>query len=117
MTNGDYFFLIFLGTIAVTRLFLIKKIAAPTIGGFRVRHYMYGIVLLPLALWMGNVTIYAIGCGLFVDELSVALVKGSGHKSEYWNGCEDYHSAWSVAGTLIFIFLVFVFRDTISGLL
>lgn len=115
MTNGDYFFLIFLGTIVFTRLLLIKPIAAPTIKGFRVRHYMYGIALIILAFLIKNLSIYAIGFGLLVDELPVALVKGPGHKEEQWRGCEDYHSKWSIAGVLILIFLVYLFRGTIAG--
>lgn len=117
MSNGDYFFLIFLGTIAVTRFFIfLTKMAGPTIKGFRVRHYMYGIILILVAFLMRNIAIYAIGLGWLVDELPPILVKGPGHKEEQWRGCEDYFSQWCVAGVLILIFLVFIFRNVISGL-
>jgi hypothetical protein len=115
MPNPDYFFLIFLGTIAVVRFLLIKKITAPTIQGFRLRHYMYGIVLLGVAIVIHNLATFAIGLGLIVDELPVFIVRGPGHKDEYWHGCDDYHSKWSTAGLLIFILLVFAFRDIIVG--
>lgn len=117
MITEDYFFLIFLGTIALTRLLLIKKIAAPTIKGFRLRHYMYGIVLVASAFIIKNPIFYAVGVGLLVDELPVALMKGPGHKDEYWKGCEYYHSSWSFAGVLILALLVFIFRTEISGLI
>ncbi len=117
MTTGDYFFLIFIGTIAITRLFLIKKVAAPTIRGFRLRHYMYGLVFIAASLLLKNLELFAIGAGLFIDELPVILAKGPGHKDEHWRGCEDYHTRWSFAWVLIFIVLVFIFRDAVVGLI
>ena len=54
MIQGDYFFLVFLGTIAVTRLLLLSKRSSPTIKGFRLRHYMYGLVLIVLAFIFDN---------------------------------------------------------------
>ena len=117
MTNADYFFLIFLGTIAVTRLLLVKKIKAPTIHGFRVRHYMYGLVLIVIAIIANNLTLYAAGFGLLIDEVTVIIAKGPGHKDEHWKGCEEYHTSWSVAGVLVLILLTFIFRDTISSLI
>ena len=118
ITTGDYFFLFFLGTIAVTRLLLISaKMAGPTIAGLRVRHYMPGILLIIFAFLIHNLTIYAISLGLIVDEVTVILVKGTGHKDQYWRGCEDYHTSWSFAGVLILILLVFIFRNSIAGLM
>lgn len=118
MIEGDYFFLFFLGTIAITRLLLVShKMAGPTIKGFRLRHYMFGLVLLISAFLIDNLTIYAIAFGLIVDEISVVLAKGPGHKDEYWRGCEDYHTRRSFAGVLILILLVFMFRNFIAGLI
>ena len=118
MMQGDYFFLFFLGTIAITRLLLVShKMAGPTILGLRVRHYMPGIVLLVFGFLTNNLTIYAISLGLIVDEIPVILAKGPGHKDEYWRGCEDYHTRWSFAGVLILILLVFIFRSYIVGLI
>lgn len=118
MNNSEYFFLIFLGTIAVTRFLLIShKMAGPTIEGFRLRHYMFGVVLFIFAFLAHNLTIYAIGLGLIVDEIPVILVKGPGHKDEYWRGCEDYHTRWSFAGVLLIIFLIFIFRSVIANLI
>ena len=117
MNNGDYFFLIFLGTIAVTRVLLLSKVAGPTIKGFRVRHYMYGIILIIISFFIQNLPMYALGLGLLIDELPPVLVKGPGHKSEYWRGCEDYYSPWCVAGVMVLILIVYFFRDSIAGLI
>lgn len=118
MNNGDYFFLFFLGTIALTRLLLVNhKMAGPTILGLRLRHYMPGVILLIVAFLIHNLIIYAIALGLIADEIPVILAKGPGHKDEYWRGCEDYHTRWSFAGVLILILLVFILRNTIAGLI
>ena len=91
--------------------------AGKTIKGFRLRHYMFGMVLFVFAFLIDNLTIYATALGLIVDEIPVILAKGPGHKDEYWRGCEDYHTRWSFAGVLILILLVFIFRSYISGLI
>lgn len=118
MTSGEYFFLIFLGTIAVVRLLLAsREIIKPAIGGFRLRHYMYGIALLAFAFLIDNLTAYAIGWGLMVDEVPLILVKGAGHKDESWRGNEDYYTPWCVAGVLILMLITYLFRDAIAGLM
>lgn len=118
MIRGDYFFLFFLSTIAITRLLLVNhKMAGPTIKEFRLRHYMFGVVLFIFAFLIDNLTIYAIALGLIVDEIPVILAKGPGHKDEYWRGCEDYHTRWSFAGVLIIVLLVFIFRNSMAGLI
>ena len=109
--------MVVLGVIAATRLFLLTKVASPTIKGFRVRHYMYGLVLIVLAFLINNITIYAIGFALFIDELPLILLKGPGHKEEHWRGYEDYYAPWCVAGVLVLIFLTYLFRNIISGLI
>jgi len=116
MTNGEYFFLIFLGTVALTRFFIFTfKRPGPTIKGFRVRHYMYGVVLILVAFLTNNLIIFALGFGLIIDELPVILIKGPGHKDEHWRGMGDYSTKWSVAGVLILIFVVYLFRSAIAG--
>ena len=118
MDNLDYFFVIFLGTVAATRLFMfLTKSTAPSIKSFRTRHYMYGLILVLVAFFVHNLTIYAVGLGLFIDELPAILVKGPGHKEEQWNGCDAYNTPWCFAGVLIFIFLVYVFRGFLAGLI
>lgn len=104
MTISNEFFLIFLSTVVVTRLFLyFKPTPAPTIKGFRTHHWMYGI----LGLFIGFIThylpLYAIGLGLFVDELTYLLIGGKNH--------EDNYSAISLIGTIIFVVLAFFSRN------
>lgn len=118
MANGEYFFLIFLGTIATTRFLLAtKKLGHPAIKNFRLRHYMYGIVLIVLAFLAKSLLIYSVGLGLLVDEIPVILAKGPGHRHEHWHGCDDYYTPWCVAGVLILVFLVYIFRNSIAGLI
>ena len=118
MTDADYFFLIFLGTIAATRVFLFSsRMANPTIAGFRLRHYMFGIVLITAAFLVDNLIIYAVGLGLLADELPLIVIKGPGHREEYWRGLEDYHSPWCYSGVLVLIFVAYVFRGAVAGLI
>lgn len=118
MANEDYFFLIFLGTITVTRLLLLNKgIASPTISDFRTRHYMYGIVLIVLSFFISNLTMFAIGLALLADELPLVIVKGPGHREESWRGCEDYYEPWVVLGVLVLLLLTYFFRDFIVQLI
>ncbi|MDB5266219.1 MAG: hypothetical protein JWN89_34 [Parcubacteria group bacterium] len=105
---ADLFFLIFLGTIIFTRLFLyFKPIPAPTVGKFWTHHYMYGVGLVLLGLLIGSVVTYAVGLGLFVDELTYLLINGKNH--------EDNYSKKSLIGTLIFIGVVFFLREFLSA--
>lgn len=116
MNNADYFFFIFLGTIVTARLLTLNpRMAAPTIRGFRVRHYMYGILLIIFSFFVPNPVVYAIGLGLLLDEAPVIIVKGTGYREEKWRGMQDYHTPWSFAGVLIIILLVFLFRSNILG--
>lgn len=108
--NEYYFFLIFVLTILITRIFLfIKPVASPTIKGFRIHHWMYGITLIILSFIFSNITMYAVGLGLFVDELSYILIGGKTHKDNY--------STKSLLGTVIFILAIYLLRNQILGLL
>ena len=104
MASADQFFLIFLCTILITRIFLFyKPISSPTIGNFRMHHYMYGIAAIIIGLIMNSIVIYAIGLGLFIDELTYLLIKGKTHADNY--------SAKSLIGTLFFIVIICVLRN------
>lgn len=101
---SNYFFLIFLSTITITRLLLfIYPFPAPTFGKFRTHHYMYGLVGIAIGLLANSITIYAVGLGLFVDELTYLLMRGKDHKDNY--------SKISLFGTIFFVAVVFLFRD------
>lgn len=108
--NQNYFFTLFLITILVTRIFLyIKPTPSPTIKGFRMHHWMYGVALIILSLIYSNIAFFAIGLGLFVDELSYIIIGGKSHKDNY--------STKSIVGTLLFVILVYIFQDQILTLL
>lgn len=104
---SDYFFTIFVLTIVGTRVFLfVYPIPAPTLGKFRTHHYMFGIVAAGLALAINSITLYAIGIGLLVDELSYLLIRGKTHRENY--------SAISLVGTLVFIIVGFILKDYLT---
>lgn len=108
--NEYYFFLIFVLTILVTRIVLfIKPVASPTIKGFRMHHWMYGVILIILSFIFSSITLYAVGLGLFVDELSYILIGGKTHRDNY--------STKSLLGTVIFILAIYLLRNQILGLL
>jgi len=64
---------------------------------------MYGLIGIFAGLTFTSVTIYAIGLGLFVDELAYLLIGGKNHKDNY--------SKISLFGTLFFVILVLTFRN------
>lgn len=104
MTPSNEFFLIFLCTIFLTRLFLyVKPIQSPTWGGFRLHHYMYGMLAVIIGLWIHSLGLYAIGFGLFVYELTYPIIGGKTHADNY--------SIRSLLGTTGFILLTFIFRE------
>ena len=110
MLIENYFFLVFILTIIATRLFLyFKSTPAPTIKGFRLHHWMYGLLLIPVGIIFKDVIIYAAGLGLFVDELTYIIIRGKNHKDNY--------SRTSLIGTLIFIILIFFLRSYLVNLL
>ena len=101
---SNYFFLIFVVTIVIVRLFLfLCPFSSPDIKGFRIHHYMYGIVGIIIGLVAHSINLYAIGLGLFVDELTYIIIRGKDHKDNY--------SLVSLLGTLLFVVAVFVFKD------
>jgi hypothetical protein len=88
----------------ITRLVLfLRPFPAPTIGKFRTHHYMFGILGILLGIFTHWLAIYAIGWGLFIDELTYILMRGKNH--------EDNYSKISIFGTLLFVILVFIFKN------
>ena len=101
---SNYFFLVFVVTVIIVRLFLfLYPFSAPTIKGFRIHHYMYGIIGIIIGLIIHSINLSAIGLGLLVDELTYIIIRGKDHKDNY--------SIVSLFGTLLFVIAVFVFRD------
>ncbi len=64
---------------------------------------MYGLTLIPIGIVLSNITVYALGWGLFVDELGYLLLGGKTH--------HDNYSRASLFLLGIFIILTFIFRE------
>jgi uncharacterized membrane protein YdjX (TVP38/TMEM64 family) len=64
---------------------------------------MYGILGIIIGLISSSIIVYAIGLGLFVDELTYVLIGGKTHKDNY--------SKISLIGTLCFIIIVFILKN------
>jgi hypothetical protein len=103
MQSGNYFFLVFAITILATRIWLMHtKMSSPKIRGFQLHHYVYGLVFIAFALGIDNLTLFAVGMGLFVDELPM-LLQGK------W-GEEDYHSARCLQVICVLMLVVFLLK-------
>lgn len=112
MLPSTYFFLIFLATIVITRVALLPRRAyCPTIIGFRLHHYMYGLVLMLISWSASNIFLFAIGLALLVDELPQML---SGKLFYGWN---VYYSSKIMLGVILFMFLVFLLRNQIISII
>ena len=68
---------------------------------------MYGIALVGISLVASSRLVFAVGLGLFVDELTYLLIQGKTHSDNY--------SFKSLTGTVIFMVLAYVFRDQLFG--
>ena len=100
---ANEFFLIFLVTILAIRIFLwVRPTPAPTVGTFRTHHWMFGVALILIALAIHSLILYAIGLGLFVNELAYLLMGGKTH--------QDNYSMRSLSGLIFFIILVYIFK-------
>ncbi len=67
---------------------------------------MYGLALAPIGVAFGSVVLFAIGLGLFIDELGYLLIGGSTHADNY--------SVSSLLLLCIVIILVYLGRHNIS---
>ncbi len=116
--NSSYFFAVFLITIIITRLCLLprKRIVSPKVRGAHVHHYIYGLILIGLSFLFSSLTVFAVGVGLFVDELPL-------FGTEKWLFSEEdahwgiYDSPQSLVILLFCIFIVYLFKDLITPLL
>lgn len=109
MSAENEFFLIVLGTVLTTRtLLFFYPVPTPKIGSFRPHHWMVGLLIGGIGILFSSLVVYAIGFGLFIDELTYVLMRGRSH--------EDNYSIISLAGTVIFISLTFVFRGYLVAL-
>lgn len=106
MDIENYFFCIFIITILLTRILLyLRPTPSPTIKGFRIHHYMYGLLLVPIGIFFKSLTIFSIGLGLFVDELGFILISGKNHKDNY--------SKISLLLLTGFVILIYYFKENL----
>jgi len=104
MSPGNELFYLVMLTVLITRILLYRHpTPGPTIRGHRVHHWMLGGVLIPLGLIFESLFVYAVGIGLFIDELMFLLLRGKTHADNY--------SKVSLVGTIAFVVLVFLARD------
>lgn len=105
-----HFFLIFVLTILVTRGFLwLIPNHGPAIMGFQLHHYMYGLVLILLYIFVQKPILLAIGTAWVADEIPLFFIFRT------WNWPDDhwkqYHSAQSIIGIFIIAVLLYlIFR-------
>jgi hypothetical protein len=63
---------------------------------------MYGIVIIAVSLVIRSLPFYAIGLGLFVDELAFIFLKPKDYNT--------YLSRRATIGMLLFVFIVYLLR-------
>lgn len=109
MERSHAFFWIFVGTLLATRVFLyITHLEGPTIAGFRVHHYVYGLVGAACALVIKSPALLSVSLALFADEVPMLL----GQFKTY----EEYLAVPSLAGALSFAVPVFFLKETLVKL-
>lgn len=101
------FFLIFAVTIAITWVVLfIHPFESPKIGGFRMHHYMYGAAGVVVGLLLHSLVVFAVGLGLFIDELTSCVLLGGAPSHQ-----KNYSKASLFGLLLFFVAVVFFFRN------
>ena len=107
-STPDTFFLFLLTTIALTRVWLFRRpMKSPTIKGFRLHHYMYGIVILVAGLIFKSLLAYSVGAGLIVDEIPLFLFP----KTASW---KEYESKTAFTGILLLLVVIYLFRNYLA---
>lgn len=66
-------------------------------------HWMHGIIIVAISFLLHSWILYAIGLGLFVDELTFVLMRGNSHEHNY--------SLTSLVGTACFV-IIFYFLQS-----
>ena len=105
MQTYNFLFVIVLSTVVLTRLWLLlKPISSPRLKGFKLHHYMYGLIIVGISIFLSNIILYGIGFGLIVDELPLFLRYKNNHF--HW---KEYNSIYSRLGVIICLVLVYIF--------
>lgn len=110
MTLYDKYFLFTFITIFITRVvvYVLNK-PSPTIKNFRTHHWMFGlfftIILFCISSFYTNIYLLSISMGIFFDEIGFIIIRGKTH--------EDNYSPQSFMILLLFVLLLFIFREAI----
>ncbi len=103
LQQPDLAFVVLASAIGVIRLWLFAwPVSGPTIRNFRIHHYLVGLFLALAGASVHWLYLYAIGLGLFVDEVTFILISGKTHADNY--------SFTSLCGTLGLVVLAFLTR-------
>ena len=106
MDAENLFFIYFITTVIITRIFLyFNRISSPKIKNFKLHHYIYGIILILISLLTKNLLIYSIGIGLFIDELLLLIRYGNNF---HW---KEFNSSYSKIGLAFIIVVVYFLRE------
>lgn len=113
MSLSDKYFLATMATIIITRVLVyIFNKPSPTIKNFRTHHWMFGlaftIILFGISKFYTNIYLLSISMGVFLDEIGFIVIRGKNH--------EDNYSPESFMILMLFIFLLFIFRENIINL-
>lgn len=106
----DIYFLTVSVTVLIVRVlvFILPK-PSPTVGGFRLHHWMYGASLTALLILVRgifqNIYLLAIFMGIFLDEVGFIVIRGKDH--------EDNYSPKSFMWIMFFMILVFILKKPI----
>lgn len=106
MQPSDYLFIIVLITVIATRLWLfLRPTASPRLQGFKLHHYMYGVVLVGISFLFSNLLIYGISFGLIIDELPLFIWYKN--NDFHW---KEYNSIYARVGIFVCLIILFLFK-------
>lgn len=119
VSDPNVFFWVIFGTVIVARAYLhgaslLRRklgrnlVPHPSLRGVRIHHYVYGMVLCLIGLYIRSVGLIAIGFGLIADE--VWFVVGL-HGDD-----TRYLSRSSLIGSAVMLLIVFLFRNQLFAL-
>lgn len=110
MDDSYYFFSVILGTVIITKVVLLNpRIHCPTVLGVRLHHWMYGVALVVVGVTVSNITMYAIGLALFIDQLPLFIFRRWRH--------EDSYSTGTLITIGMFLALIFIFRSQLLSII
>ncbi len=110
---SDKFIAIFVTAIVFIRIVVLCShgiVGNPTIKGFRIHHWMYGLAGLPFAVCLKSVELFACSLALIVDEIGFVAIRGKSHKDNY-----SFESIVIMLITAIFVVSTAVMIGELAG--